>query len=296
MNKLYYVLANARSCASLTPSLRFIMAEPRFAEFQWNSFCSNVLADWAGAWTFWDPHTGSITRSFNGVRSFKALNEEKSIIIHDNIGHNKGAKGPWKIRKEDTDEKGIVHPVSPRARSVLLANGGGVWAPVKTADFDALAFEIFLCQGKHRCSIIPVYDKSNHLSSVGVIRETQADSHTHIWTPSKELLESFPLSWYNKDFFGVENTFDSNYRLSSICDCKWDKNHWLRSQESSEKILFKFFPDSICLSCPSQMSPNSAFSLCACALFPNGDDKELQELTLSYADGQLHSVKQGLYR
>lgn len=271
------------------------MAEPGFAESQWNSFCSNVLADWVGAWTFWDPHTGSIKSSFNCVRSFKALDEEKSIIIHDNIGHTKGAKGPWKIRKEDTDEKGIVHPVLPRARSVFHANGGGVLAPIKTSDTDKLAFELFLCHGEHRCSIILVYDKSNHLLSFGAIRETQADSHTHIWTPSEELLGSFPLSWYNKDYFGVEKTFDSNYQLSSISDCKWDKNYWLQSQESSEKIFFKFLPDSICLSCPSQLSPNSAFSLSACALFPNGEDKELQELTLRYADGQLHSLKQGLY-
>ena len=135
-----------------------------------------MIADWVGAWTFWDPPFGSITSSFNCVRLFKALNEEKYVIIHDNIG--------------------ILRVSKVRGRSVS-----------KT-----LRKKELFCHSAHRCSIILVIDKSNHLLSFGAIRETEADSHTTIWTPSEELLGSFPLSLYNKDYFGVEKTFEEPFQ------------------------------------------------------------------------------------
>ena len=137
-----------------------------------------MVAYWVGAWTFWDPPFGSIMSSFNCVRLFKALNEETSVIIHDNIG--------------------ILRVSKVRGRSVN-----------KT-----LRKKESFCHSTHRCSIILVYDKSNHLLSFGAIciRETEADSHTNIWTPSEELLGSFPLSLYNKDYFGVEKTFEEPFQ------------------------------------------------------------------------------------
>ena len=62
----------------------------------------------------------------------------------------------------------------------------------------------------------------------------------------------------------------------------------------SENLVFQFLPDTICLSCPSHLASNS-FNLRACVLFSNGDEKELQELTLTFVDGNLTSVRQGLY-
>ena len=126
--------------------------------------------------TFWDPHIGSITSSFNWVRLFKALNEEKAIIIDNNIGILRVAK----------------------------VRGGSVSKTLRKSES--------FCLIAHRCSIILVYDKSNDLLAFGAIRETEADSHTNIWTSSEELLGSFPLSWYNKDYFGVEKTFEEPFQ------------------------------------------------------------------------------------
>ena len=276
------------------------MAGCSVAEAQWSSFCSNVIADWSGSWTFWDPSTGTVRGSFDCVRSFKALNEEKTIVLHQNISdrpYRPNQSGPWEIHKEDTDSKGFRHPAFPKARAVLHANAGGVLTHWKLTDSDSPAFEIYLCRGEHRCSVIVSYDESKQLRSFGAIREKQANAQSEIWSSSTELREGFPHCDFNKDFTGVEKTFDDSLQLSVVPDCKWDKDYWMGAKEmgDSENLVFKFLPDTICLSCPSHLTSNS-FSLRACVLFPyDGDEKELQELTLTFVDGNLTSVKQGLY-
>ena len=276
------------------------MADCSVAEAQWSSFCSNVIADWSGSWTFWDPSTGTVRRCFDCVRSFKALNVEKTIVLHQNIRKDQpqrpGQGGPWKIHKEDTDDKGFCHPAFPKARAVLHANGGGVLTFWKLTDSDLHVFEIYLCRGEHRCSVIVSYDESKQLGSFGAIREKQANAQIEIWSSSKELREGFPHCDFNKDFIGVEKTFDDKLQLSVVPDCKWDKDYWMEAKEmdDSENLCFKFLPDTICLSFPSQLTSNP-FSVRACVLFSNGDEKELQELTLTFVDGNLTSVKQGLY-
>ena len=276
------------------------MAGVSVADAQWSSFCSNVVVDWSGSWTFWDPKTGTVRNCFDCVRSFKALNEEKTVVLHQNIRKDQplqpGQDGPWEVHKEDTDDKGVCHPAFPEARAVLHANGGGVLTVWKLTDSDLRMFEIYLCRGEYRCSVIISYDESKHLRSFGTIREKQANAQIEIWSSSTELRESFPHCDFNKDYIGVEKIFDDNLQLSVVPDCKWDKDYWLGAKEmdDSENLLFKFLPDTICLSCPSHLTSNS-FSLRACVLFPNGDEKELQELTLTFVDGNLTSVKQGLY-
>ena len=282
-----------------------IMARSSIAEGQWNSFCSSRfcfatdVSDWLGLWTFWDPHTGEVSRSFNCVRSFKALNEGKTVIKHQNISDQVKLlpehKGPWEIRKEDTDENGFYHPAKPHTRAVLHANGSGVWAPREITDKETLSLEMFLCRREFRCSVVVSYNESKQLRSFGAIRENHANAQVEVWSRGTALRECFPHSDFNKDFVGVENTLDRNLQLSVQEGCKWAKDHWLGTKQMDESgnLLFKFLPDGICLSCPGQYT--NSFSLRVCALFPNGDEKELQELEVSYVDGHVHSVKQGLY-
>lgn len=275
------------------------MADSSVAETQWNNFCSNVVADWTGSWTFWDPQTDKVSRSLKCIRSF-ILNDDKSIVVHRNIGLDRpllpGHSGPWEMHKEDTDDQGLYHPALPKARTMLLSNGSGVLALPQIADSDRVVVEIFLCRGDHRCSVVVSYNESNELRSFGTIREKQRKAQIEMWSPSTELRESFLLSDFTEDFIGVERTFDdSNRQLSLLSDCKWDKDFWLgtKGTDESEDLLLKFLPDTICLACPKQRT--KTFSVRACVLFTNEDDKELQELTLSYVDGHLHSIKEGLY-
>ena len=182
----------------------------------------------------------------------------------------------------------------PKARAVFHANGGGVFTNWKLTDSDLHAFEIYLCRGEHRCSVTISYDESKQLRSFGAIREKQPNAQIEIWSSSTELRESFPHCDFNKDFIGVEKTFDNKLQLSVVPDCKWDKDYLVGAKEmdDSESLCFKFLPDKICLSCPSHLTSNS-FSLRVYVLFSNGDEKELQESTLTFVDRNLTSVKQG---
>ena len=83
------------------------------ADIQWATFCSNILYQWSGLWTFWEADTRQVYDKFRGVRSFVALDEGKTEVKHQNLfetedGNERLLKprheGPWKILKKDTDE------------------------------------------------------------------------------------------------------------------------------------------------------------------------------------------------
>lgn len=275
------------------------------ADIQWATFCSNILYQWSGLWTFWEADTRQVYDKFRGVRSFVALDEGKTEVKHQNLfetedGNERLLKprheGPWKILKKDTDESGFCHPAMPEARGIFHSNGGGVWTRVKDIVAKPFAAEMFLCQGEFRCSVIVSYDELKQLRSFGTIRERKLNTQDEIWSSSALLQNDLVLLQLDGDFIGVENTFDKNLQLSVVSECKWNKEFWLngsRDNETEANTLF-FLPDNICLSAPSKLS-SSSFNLRSCVLFPLGEEMELQELTVTYVNGHLHSVKQGLY-
>ena len=155
---------------------------------------------------------------------------------------------------------------------------------------------MFLCREEFRCSVIVAYNESKQLLTVGTIREKKLNTQAEMWSPSVALQNGLVLSHLDEDFIGVEKTFDKNLQLSVVSECKWNKEFWLNSSQDNDaesNTLF-FLPDNICLSAPSELSNNS-FSLRSCVLFPLGEENELQELTVTYVEGRLHSVRQGLY-
>lgn len=275
------------------------------ADVQWDTFCSNILYRWCGLWTFWIADTRQVKDKFRGYRSFVALDEAKTVIRHKNRFETEDGKeklqrprheGPWDIRKEDTDESGFYHPASPGARALLHANGGGVWTRTKDIFVKPFAAEMFLCREEFRCSVIVAYNESKELLTFGTIREKKLNTQAEMWTPSVVLQNGLVLSRLDEDFTGEVKTFDKNLQLSVVSECQWDKEFWLNaSQDNDASGTLFFLPDNICLSVPSKLSSNS-FSLRSCVLFPLGKEKELQELTVTYVDGRLHSVKQGLYQ
>ena len=277
------------------------------ADIQWATFCSNVLHQWSGLWTFWQADIRQVRDKFRGVRSFVALDEAKTVVKHQNLFETEDGteklsrprhEGPWEILKKDTDESGFYHPAMPEARAVLHSNGGGVWTRAKDIFVKPFAAEMFLCREEFRCSVIVAYDESKQLLTFGAIREKKLNTQAEMWSPSAVLQNQngLVLSHLHEDFIGVEKTFDKNLQLSVVSECKWNKEFWLKGSQDNdaESDTLVFLPDSICLSAPSKLSNNS-FSLRSCVLFPLGEEKELQELTVTYVDGRLHSVKQGLY-
>ena len=276
------------------------------ADIQWATFCSNILYQWSGLWTFWEADTRQVSKKFRGVRSFRALDEAKTEVEHQNLfktedGREKLSRpqheGPWTILKKDTDESGFCHPAMPEARAILHSNGGGVWTRVKDIVVKPFVAEMFLCRDELRCSVIVSYDESKQLRSFGTIREKKSNAQDEIWSSSALLQNGLVLSQLDGDFTGDEKTFDKNLQLSVVSKCKWNMEFWLNgSQDNGAEANTVFFlPDNICLSAPSKLSSNS-FSLRSCVLFPLGEEKpELQELTVTYVNGHLHSVKQGLY-
>ena len=157
-------------------------------------------------------------------------------MLHQNISGEQSLRpdhrGPLEIHKEDTDDKGFRHPAFPKARAVLHANGGGVLTFWKLTDNDFSSYEIYLCRGEYRCSVIVSYDESKQLRSFGTIREKQTNAQTEIWSSSTELREGFPHCDFNKDFTGVEKIFDDNLQLGVVPDCSWDKDYWLGRQRN----------------------------------------------------------------
>ena len=275
------------------------------ADIQWATFCSNILYQWSGLWTFWKADARQVRDKFRGVRSFIALDKAKTVVKHQNLfetedGTEKlsrpGHEGPWKILKKDTDESGFCHPALPEARSVFHSNGGGVWTRVKDVVFKPFAAEMFLCRGEFRCSVIVSYDESKQLRSFGTIREKKLNTQDEMWSSNAVLQNGLDLSHLDEDFIGVEKTFDKNLQLNVVSECKWNKEFWLNGSQhnGSEANTLFFLPDNICLSAPCKLSSNS-FSLRSCVLFPLEKEKELQEVTVTYVDGCFHSVKQGLY-
>ena len=281
------------------------------ADDQWSSFCSNVVVKWTGSCTFWDAHTHKVSSSFKANRSFMPLDEDKTVIRHENIFHNNDGSarqmppeftGPWKIHKEDTDMHGVCHPANKELRGVLHSNGGGAWTR-RHLDTGPFPVEMFLCRGNFRCSVIVSYNESKKLRSFGTIREKKLDTQAEIWSSSTALQNSLLLPDLDKDFTGEEKTLDGNLQLHVVSECKWDKGFWLNgARETNDDMTAELtqitLPDNICLSCPSQLSSNS-FILRSCIVFPHGEDNcqkaELQEVTVTFVDGFLRSVKQGIY-
>ncbi|KAL9984407.1 hypothetical protein ACROYT_G006695 [Oculina patagonica] len=277
------------------------------ADIQWDSFCSNVVHEWSGCWTFWNADTRQVKDKFRMFRSFVALDEAKTIIKHQNRFQNEdgeeisrpGYEGPWEILKQDTDDQGFCHSAYKNARAVLHSNGGGVWTRKHVpGDQDVRPFgaEMFLSRGEFRCSVLVFYNESKQLRTVGTIREKKLNTQDEMWSSSTALQNGLNLSISDEDFIGFEKTLDKNLQLSIVSDCKWDKEFWTNGTKEvdAESDTLLFLPDNICLSCPSKLSSNS-FSLRSCLLFPLGEQRELQELTVTFVDGCLHSVKQGLY-
>ena len=275
------------------------------ADVQWDTFCSKILYQWSGLWTFWEAGTRQVKNKFHGVRSFIALDEAKTVVKHQNLFETEDRteklsrpqhEGPWEILKKDTDESGFYHPASPEARGIFHSNGGGVWTRVKDIVVKPFAVEMFLCRGEFRCSVIVSYDESKQLRSFGTIREKKLNTRDEIWSSSAVLQNGIVLSQLDEDFIGVEKTFDKNLQLSVVSESKWNKEFWLNASQGNgaEANTLFFLPDNICLSAPSKL-PSNSFSLRSCVLFALGEVKELQELTVTYVNGHLHSVQQGIY-
>lgn len=275
------------------------------ADTQWATFCSNVVHEWSGSWTFWNADTRQVRSKFHGVRSFVALDEPATKIKHQIRFENEDGtgrlarpehEGPWEILKEETDDRGVRHPARRHARAVLHSNGGGVWTGLQVTD--PFAVELFLSREEFRCSVILSYNESKQLRSFGTIREKKLNTQDEMWSSSPALQNGLPvlLSKSDEDFIGVEKTLDKDLQLKVVSECTWNKEFWLNGTKEvdAESDTVIFLPDNICLSCPSKLSSKS-FSLRSCVLFPLGEQRELQELTVTFVDGCLHSVKQGLY-
>ena len=148
--------------------------------------------------------------------------------------------------------------------------------------------------------MIARYKESKKLNSFGTIREKKAHIQAEMWSSNKELQDGLLLSDLNKEFMGTEKTFDENLQLHVVSEHKWDKAYWLnRARGTNDGAEIKtFLRDNIGLRCPSQLSSDSSIFR-TCVLFPddekNGDKEEMHKAVVTYVDGILNSVKQGLY-
>ena len=264
----------------------------------WTSFSSNV-SEWSGLWTIWDAHTKKVKDVYSGVRSLKALNDEKTIIQQTNTYYHQNGttrkSDAWEIRKENCDENGICHPARPDMRAILHDNRNGAWVSKEIPEGKALFNEIFI-QGncKVRCSVGIFYDASKQLVWFSGIREHKTNSGKDFWSSNTELQKGLQLPNPEGNFVGVEKTLTSKLDLSVATDCRWDERFWLQPDENRSDLLF-YLPDNICLSCPRELC-DRGFVLRSCVVFTLEEETEIQELTATYVDGRFVSVRQGLYR
>ena len=257
----------------------------------WAGFLSIAL-DWSGSCTRYDAKTreGKLAKS---LRSLKPINDDKTIVKHIfTYTLEDGSvveRGPWEIRKDAINEDGFYHPAMSNGRAVLHSDGSGA---SYAKEISNLMVEMYLRNVNLRCSIVVVYDESKQLARFSVFREEILGSNTDFWSSSTELADSWQIP--EEDFVGVEKELGKGLDLKVDTDCLWNKKNWEEGQSEEKSRVFFYFPDNICLCCPSDLS-NASFMLRCCVLFTCGKEREIHEVTVTYTEGQYVSVKQGIY-
>ncbi|MBW4495661.1 MAG: DUF3598 family protein [Oscillatoria princeps RMCB-10] len=233
-------------------------------EQNWKNFCDNHLRDWHGIWTRYSPQ-GEVIESFQSLRSFRS-NLEQTEITHTNrytYADGRTEEKTWKLNK-------------PAIRSVFFEQGAAAFASQELKPGSLFAVELFFRHEELRHSVIAAYDGGDSLKRTLTIREDATGFPSEYWSAELNLLPERNLTG-NWQGTSVTMTPDLNVSPPVPAQLEWPV-------EGNQTV---FFPDGISLSCPSEVSLGTPFTLAANWLVT---PSYLQQLTIRYDDSGAFSM------
>ena len=249
-------------------------------EQNWKNFCTHHLGDWHGTRTRYSPQ-GEVTESFEAFRLLRA-NPEQTQITHTNrniYADGQTEEQSWQFNKQSNNFlDGIMHPITPFMRFLAFDQGAAAGAYKKLEAGAYFGVELFFRVDNLRHSLVIIYGKDGSLNRMTSIREDGVRFPNNYWSSEIHLSTERDLSG---NWRGTSVTMTPDLKLSPAVSTQL---HW--GWEGNETF---FCPDGISLSCPSQVSIGTNFTIAANWLVTSSD---LQQLIVKYDDsGAFSSVK-----
>lgn len=241
-------------------------------EQNWQNFITHHVRNWQGIWTRYSPQ-GEIIESFKSLRSFRT-NPEQTELFQTNCytyDHGKVEEKKWHSYKLDkVFSDGIMHPAFPAMRSYFLKQGAAVWSrKILEPGSNFQPAEFFFRYEEIRYSVGIVYNTDGSLMKVGSIREDAVNSPSKYWSQEINLLSERNFS---RDWQGTSITITPDLRTSKPIQTQLN---W----PVIENNKMFFFPDGTSLSCPTQVTLGTPFTVVANWLVNNS---YLQQLSVKY--------------
>ncbi|WP_293044337.1 MULTISPECIES: DUF3598 family protein [unclassified Moorena] len=240
-------------------------------EQNWKNFTENHLREWHGIWTRYSPE-GEIIESFQSLRSFRS-NPEQTELYHTNryiYADGRIEEKKWQSKKQDKVlPDGMVHPAFPSMRSFFFEQGAATWSAKQLEPGSIFQpAELFFKHEDIRHSVPILYDTNGSLMRIVSIREDAADFPSNYWSKEINLLPERNLSG---NWQGTSVTMTPDLKVSDPIATQ------LNWPLAGNKMFF--FPDGISLSCPTQVSIGTSFTIAANWLVT---DSQLQQLSVNY--------------
>ncbi len=240
-------------------------------EQNWRNFTVNHLRDWHGIWTRYSPQ-GEVIESFQSLRSFRSNPEQTELYQTNRWIYPDGRieEKKWQSNKQDKVlSDGIVHPAFPSMRSFFLEQGAATWSAKRLESGSVFQpAELFFKHGDIRHSVAILYDGRGSLLRIASIREDAAGFPSKYWSKEVNLI---PERNFSDDWQGTSVTMTPDLKVSNPIPTSL---HW---PWEGNKVFF--FPDGISLSCPTQVSLGTCFTIAANWLVT---DSQLQQLSVQY--------------
>lgn len=241
-------------------------------EQNWQNFITHHVKDWQGIWTRYSPQ-GDMIESFKGLRSFRTNPEQTELFQTNRYTYNNGRveEKKWHSYKEDKAfSDGIMHPAFPAMRSYFMKQGAAVWSK-KILEPGSLfqPAEFFFRYEEIRHSVAIIYDTDGSLMRVVSIREDAVNFPSKYWSQEVNLL---PERNFGNNWQGTAVTMTPDLRISEPIQTQLN---WPVIEDN--KIFF--FPDGISLTCPTQVTLGTPFTVVANWLV---NESELQQLSVNY--------------
>ncbi len=242
-------------------------------EQNWNNRFVKPVQGWKGIRTAYSPQ-GEVIDSWQINRGFRSNEDGTEITQSNQLYPDDGRiiEKSWQINKQSHNlADGVFHPANPLMRSLFLEQGAIVWVQKKLEKDTKLLLELIFRHDELlniRHSVPVVYNGDGNLNRAVSIREDAADFPSNYWSKEINLLPERNLSG---NWQGTSVTMTPDLKVSEPIGTQL---HW---PLAGNKMFF--FPDGISLSCPTQVSIGTSFTIAANWLVT---DSQLQQLRVNY--------------
>ncbi len=218
---------------------------------------------WHGIWTVYSPEK-EIVKTFQGVRSFRA-NEEQTAIIHTNIytyPDGNTAEQTWQLEKQTCNQPdGVIHPAILSMRTLSFGQGATAWI-CKTLEIGKkFGVELFFRYKDWRTSVASIYGESGDLEKITLIRE-----HLGSFPSTAEPeIENLLGKW-----LGTKEDMTPDLKVSSA-----EETQALVLDPTEGKNETFLLPDGVVANSPKRITLGEEFEIVAGKLVSNDEYKRL---------------------